>query len=264
MGIVGTWYYAGRLYMWHGIQYQVPFGIGDMLILGKIVTKMYEQMPEFRNEIEQYNQKILGCWPAPSYDIYSKTPILSLADFKGKKMGAIGIMGRWLEPLGATPVPSPIAERYMNLQTGVEDGGLLPISTLPKYKLEEVAPYITRVGLGCAFGCVLTINKDAWNELSKADQELFLKLAAKLPEKNAELSLAEEAKIIEEFKAKGVKFFDLPEEERAKWARLLPNLPRKYAAELDAKGLPGTEVFDLYFKLAKEAGWKFYRDWWAE
>jgi TRAP-type C4-dicarboxylate transport system substrate-binding protein len=260
---IGPWFYTGRLYLWTGLR-EIPFGISDISLLSNIVKEMYEQIPEMQNEIERYNQKILFQHPIAGYDIYSKDPIRTLDDMKGKKLGAIGTLGKWIEVLGATPVSSTLGERYTNTQTGAEDGGLLPFDTVPVLRLNELCKYLTEIELGCSYGMIFTINRDAWNGLSKEDQKLFLDLAEKIPDMAGDLIMADYKKAVDGMIATGIELIKLSAADKAQWAGMLPNVPKNYAAMLNSKGLPGTKFFDLYFRLAKKAGWNFYRDWWAK
>ena len=53
-------------------------------------------------------------------------------------------------------------------------------------------------------------------------------------------------------KAKGIEFISLAPEEKARWTKRLTPIKDEYAAELDAKGLPGTEVLRELQKVSEK------------
>jgi hypothetical protein len=62
-------------------------------------------------------------------------------------------------------------------------------------------------------------------------------------------------------KDSGVTFYDMPFEERVKWANMIEDIPAKYAREADAKGWPGTAIMRTAIKLSEEEGAQFPRKW---
>jgi hypothetical protein len=57
---------------------------------------------------------------------------------------------------------------------------------------------------------------------------------------------------------------DLPQDQREAWANALPDLAGTSARDLDAKGLPGSEVLNAYMAGLKARGETPVRDWKAE
>lgn len=71
-----------------------------------------------------------------------KTPIRTLADFKGLKMRApTRQTNRMLAALGATPVAMPLPALSEALSKGVIDGFLLPWEVIPSIKAHELVKY---------------------------------------------------------------------------------------------------------------------------
>ena len=115
------------------------------------MRELYQNVPEFREEWEQYNLVFLGATGSDTYDLYTKFPIETLADLNGMKLSAPGVLGQWLRGTGANAVDGSLPTFYTDIQTGVSDGVLsLALGVLPA-KIYEVAPYITRVRIGTAF-----------------------------------------------------------------------------------------------------------------
>jgi len=59
----------------------------------------------------------------------------------------------------------------------------------------------------------------------------------------------------------GATLSELPAEDRAAWAAALPNVAAAWAAEADARGLPGSEVLAAYMEALREAGADLPRNW---
>ena len=101
---------------------------------------------------------MLGLTATDSYDVYTKSPVETLADLDGMKLSAPGVLGTWLRGTGANAVDGSLTTFYTDIQTGVSDGVLsLALGVLPA-KLYEVAPYIMRVNIGVAFSGAIAIN----------------------------------------------------------------------------------------------------------
>jgi len=67
--------------------------------------QLYEEIPGFRDELAKANALLISKFSTMPYDICSKTPIQTLDDFKGKRIGLIGrYFARWAKPTGAVPV----------------------------------------------------------------------------------------------------------------------------------------------------------------
>ena len=131
-------------------------------------------------------QEALGKWNAyiymsnilPQYEYMGKgNPPQSVADFKGKRLRALGGMGRAAELIGATPSTMPASETYTALQRGTVDAIGFPYSyTFAAYKLDEIADWVTtNMSLGTV-NCPSVFNVEAWNSLPDQYKELLLSL----------------------------------------------------------------------------------------
>ena len=81
----------------------------------------------------------------PQYEYMGKgKPPSSVADFKGRRLRALGGMGRAAELLGATPSTMPAGETYTALQRGTVDAIGFPYTyAFAAFKLDEVADRVT-------------------------------------------------------------------------------------------------------------------------
>jgi TRAP-type C4-dicarboxylate transport system substrate-binding protein len=89
--------------------------------------------------------KVLGLWNSDSAALMSKNkPIRRLEDLRGLKIRTpSAAQSAQLTALGATPIDMPANQIYNNLDRGVVDAAMIPMSAAIDFKLIEVARYFT-------------------------------------------------------------------------------------------------------------------------
>ncbi|MBX9761338.1 MAG: TRAP transporter substrate-binding protein [Beijerinckiaceae bacterium] len=89
--------------------------------------------------------KVLGLWNSDSAALMSKNkPIRTLEDLRGLKIRTpSAAQSAQLTALGATPIDMPANQIYNNLDRGVVDAAMIPMSAAIDFKLIEVARYFT-------------------------------------------------------------------------------------------------------------------------
>ncbi len=89
--------------------------------------------------------KVLGLWNSDSAALMSKNkPIRTLEDLRGLKIRTpSAAQSAQLSALGATPIDMPANQIYNNLDRGVVDAAMIPMSAAIDFKLIEVARYFT-------------------------------------------------------------------------------------------------------------------------
>lgn len=95
---------------------------------------------------QKTRSEILGwCFNFGGRNVLSKTPIVTPADFHGKKLRVLPSPAfvQTFKLLGADPVPMSFNEVYTSLQTGVIDGLEHDPPTILQYKFYEVAKNLT-------------------------------------------------------------------------------------------------------------------------
>lgn len=202
----------------------VPFAGADAKVINKVARKLYDEVPELVSTIEKKNQKFLGIGGMYSYDLVTTFPVNKASDLKGKRIAAGGLNQFWLEGTGAVPVTSSVNEAYSSLQTGVYEGWILFSGSVLSAKLYEVAPYVTKVGLGTFIGPAISMNKDKWDKLPPEVQKIFEEVGREFSDYMGEAMSKEYATTYDKLKAAGAKVSELSQEERVTWAKNIPNL----------------------------------------
>lgn len=125
------------------------------------------------------------------------TPVYSPADVKGLRIRSMTaqVWQDVISALGGTPVPIAYSEIFVSLQTGVVDGQDNGISNVYDSKFYEIQKYFMRTDHGLTLSN-FCMNADAYNSMSDADRETFLKLWQ-------EICVEKEDKMMEEFYEEG-------------------------------------------------------------
>lgn len=175
--------------------------------------------------------------------IHTKKEIKSFFDIKGLRIKTNAENADFVKALGGAPVTMPITETYDALQKGLAEGILLPNEALKGWKFAEVVKTsIDSNAVSYLTSMYVIMNKDKWNQISKADQASIEKINEEWIEKQGKLwnQLDNEGK---EFAIqKGVKFVKVSKEEEAKVTMLMKPILDDYVKVTNAKGLPGTDA----------------------
>jgi len=127
-----------------------------------------------RPVLEKANNCILLGWVVfDPYNFYSKKPITSIEDIKGKTWAVSGTTAaKAIELMGGSPTMMSSSELYLALQTKTIDGCVRPLLTGVGRKLYEVADYWTQIDLS-PWGDILIVNKDKWDKLTPDVQKIM-------------------------------------------------------------------------------------------
>ncbi|MFN3145976.1 MAG: C4-dicarboxylate TRAP transporter substrate-binding protein [Paracoccaceae bacterium] len=264
IGIVTTIFHSSKLPS-QAISAVTPFVAADARAVARAVDEIAKEFPTMQNEFAAQNQVYLATGVVlDTYQLFSKTPINSLADLEGGKIAGAGMNLRYVEGIeGAAGVRGGLTDFYNMLQTGLVDHAMLWPEAAKTFKIAEVAPYMLRVDLGAVNSKTVTVNKDYWDGLPDEVKGVLLEVAVLYRDHVAGLAmdLAEESR--QAYVADGGTIVEMSPEARAAWASAMPNIAQEWAAELNAKGEPGTEMLNAYLaKLAAE-GFTPVRDWTA-
>lgn len=134
-------------------------------------------LEEIRKVYAEHNIYWMPTFPDQIQQIGSTFPISSLADIKGKKIRATGVVAEYIRLLGASPVSIPAPEIYMGLKLGTVDAAVFGMSALDDMKLREVWKYFI-VSPNCnTLACSFLINMNAFKALPEDIKEIIEKQA---------------------------------------------------------------------------------------
>ena len=225
-------------------------GLETSLSCSKALWQLYKTTPALQKEWE--GVKMLWMHTTPGIKLITrKKPVRSLEDLKGLKIRVSGSTAvKSGKALGFTPVSMDMGDLYLGLEKGVIDGVALPSEILVSRRLGEVTKYVTDVDLGHdAFFVVM--NQGTWDRLPDDVKKVFDELSGDWAvEFTGKAWDKFDTEAVVQNKAAGIEYIQLAPEEKAKWKALLTPVKDEYAAELDAKGLPGKQVLSELEKMA--------------
>jgi TRAP-type C4-dicarboxylate transport system substrate-binding protein len=259
-GWVGTLWEPAKMPL-QNIMYATPFVTDDPLVAIKVMDEMMAKSPHFQKEWADQNAIYLSPTTSDSYQMFTKFPLRTMADLKGKKILAAGATGAWMEALGATAVNAGIPNFYNMMQTGVGDGVVLIPSGAVPIKLHEVAPYVTYVNMGTGTFGAFAVNRQKWESLPQEVREVMLPIAKEYAGENVKIVQEREKSGLDRMKREGAKISTLPEDERKRWADAMPNLAKSFVEAADKRGQPGKQIIQDYMNANRAAGAKPAREW---
>ena len=265
IGIVTTIFHNSKLPS-QAISAATPFIAADARAVAKAVDEIAKEFPAMQEEFDKQNQVYLATGVVlDTYQLFSKEPISSLADIEGDKVAGAGMNLRYLEGIeGAAGVRGGLTDFYNMLQTGLVDHAMLWPEAAKTFKIAEVAPYMLRADIGAVNSKTVTVNKDFWNALPGEVREVLREVAVLYRDHVAGIAMDRAEASREAYVAAGGAIVELDPAERAAWANAMPNIALEWAAGLDEKGQPGTDMLNAYTAKLKEAGFEPVRDWAAE
>lgn len=245
----------------------MPFATDDVALVLKVANELNETIPALKAEWDRNNVVFLGASGVDTYDLFTKFPINSVADLKGRKISAPGALANFMRGTGATTVDGSLTSYYTDIQTGVSEGTISIATGILPNKIYEVAPYITKVSAGAVYNGGVAVNKDVYNklppELQKILKDVGKEYSAAL---GAELNRRHEGAIktmldVGSKQNPPVKLTPLSEAERQKWVNGLPDLAGDWAKQMDSRGLPGRQIVKAWMDGLRNGGAKPARDW---
>ena len=249
VGVSTVGYYPGQLPL--STVLELPYVTERVDAAMRAMNEAYASFEPLREEFESHNVRLLTFVPAPAGIIGTKVPVHSVDDLKGLKLRGFGVINLSLEKLGATGVAVPINELYVALQRGVVDGwsGTHAESAVA-LKFYEVTKYMTNPAMGNFAAVHMVVNKDVWDGLPPDIQQIVQEVTDEYISKATQDFLDNNGKLVDVLLENGVEFYHLPPEELERIRSiLLPGLWDDFVAQVDAKGLPGSELFAVYREL---------------
>ncbi len=216
----------------------------------RAMQEMRKKFPEIDKEYT--GVKVLGWASGFDYQLLSSKPVRKLTDFRGLRIRSTGQVSSLLRELGAEGVQIGGHEIYVNMQKGILDGTFQPWENFKSAKLYEIAKYGTWLKLYRPHTGDRMMNLNAWNKLPKDIQKIFEDNIYFWGKTLDDESIKATGEGYEIAKKHGVEFITLSKEDQKRFSELVIQLALKDAKELDAKGLPGTKMYQEAQRLVKE------------
>ena len=233
----------------------LPFGTMDPTISLKIAQDVYREIPYLTNVFEEeFNQKLLARIADAGYNLITSFDWNTVEDLETIKIAGAGLNLNWLRYAGVTPVQAALPEAYTGLRTHVYEGWVVFPSAVVQLKLYEPSPFYTMIGFGSMTWHGLTINLNTWNRLPADFQEILLEVASDFEERTGSNNLERYENDVATLREL-ITVKELESSVRREWAISLRNWPKEMITELDAQGLPATQVLETTLSSAERHGY---------
>lgn len=263
IGWIGSLWESSRLPL-QNITYALPFITDDLPALMRVLNRMHDDIPALRASWRRYGAHFLGVSGVDTYHLLTTFPVRSLDDLRGRKILAPGAAAIWLKGTGAVAVDGALSSYYTQIRTGVADGVLSILTGAYPFRLHEVAPHITLVGIGAQCTGALTANQQVWERLPPAAREILAELGHEYSNRAAADVMTRYEAALAALTAEGAIIATLPAAEKQRWIDGLPPLATQWVARNGARGLPAETVLRALMDGLRAAGVTPERDWSAD
>jgi TRAP-type C4-dicarboxylate transport system substrate-binding protein len=197
----------------------LPFAVSDPVKAREGGLRVLAQIPEALAEFTKFGHVLVAMTATADYHVVTHDPIRNLADLKGKKVGTFGrIAPKVLQAGGAIPVSTTGGEMYEALQRKTIDARINSYEGTKRFKLYEVAKYISTISMGAIAGVnMFTINKRKWDSLSKEHQKILLEEGERVGKWEAQAMRDGDAEFQKYLQGKGMQIVEFSAEDREKW-----------------------------------------------
>ncbi|HEY5624170.1 MAG TPA: TRAP transporter substrate-binding protein DctP, partial [Gammaproteobacteria bacterium] len=238
-----------------------PFVTDDLMLLLDLFNDLHQTTPALADAWLAQNTILLGASGVDTYHLMTTFPVDRIDDLEGRKILAPGPSATWLEGTGAVAVNGGLSTYYTQISTGVADGVLTILSGAYPYRIHEVAPYITLVGIGAQFNGGMAINKDTWDRLPADVQATMAQLGREYSRRMGEIVEARYGEALTAVAEEGATVSTLSDEEKRRWIDGLPDIAGNWVASAEARGHAAGEVLSIYMAAIRERGGQPLRDW---
>jgi TRAP-type C4-dicarboxylate transport system substrate-binding protein len=197
--------------------------------------------------------KVLSLWNSDSASLMAKSKALrNMDDIKGMKIRTpSAAQTAQLQALGATPIDMPAPAIYNNLDRGVIDATMIPMSAALDFKLIEVARHYTVDAPLGRSPFLVAMNEARYSKLPAEFRKIIddttglslsLLCAQTYDKKNDQA--------IEEVKKRKYDLIPLSPAEAKRWNEAFKPMIQKQVEEWEKKGLPAKGLVSTYGLLA--------------
>ena len=222
-------------------------GAPTATVAQQIQYDCYAKFPELREEWK--DNKIILFASSPRMNMHNSVrPLIVPTDLKGLQIRvSVGGASELTKIWGGIPVFAPITESYEMLQKKIVQGIMAGSDVLKTFRLAEVCHYTTNLGVQFDPTLSLCMNRNKFNSLP-ADLQKVIDDSIPWAREALQKEMDKQVEVGIDFAkglGKGHQFYDPTPEELAQWIDPIKPLLQKWAASVDAKGLPGSALYDF-------------------
>jgi TRAP-type transport system periplasmic protein len=239
----------------------------DYRLMMRVHNELMQTYAPLKAEWDKYTIDFLGAGSIDQVQLFTKFPVRSYEDIKGRKIGAAGTIGSWLRAMGAVPVDTPLPNFYNDVKTGVSDGGMTAATAILSVKLYEVTPYITRLRMGSLYAGALGASRSSMTKLPAELQKVIREVGREYSEAVAVATdrMTEQAYTV--FREEGAKqtppvqIVEVSDSERERMFKSMRNVAQDWVTQAEVGNVSARQMLAVYMDAMRKAGAKPVRDW---
>lgn len=191
--------------------------------------------------------RVLAVLVLSPYQVFASGEMSSLSDLEGMKVRATGAAKQIaLTKLGAVPVSVPGPETRDALARGTVDAIAFPHGSIAPY---DLTPHLKTATDGSNFGSFVAtfmISQSKYDSLPADVQTALTEAGAAATVNGCEATDAATEANKQSIMDGGVTFFQFPAEEQVKLEASMATVGDEWAADLDGRGKPGTDILAAF------------------
>ena len=247
------------------LTFQMPFGPDDPVLVARAAERALRETGALDLMADTAGVVYIGGgYASDPYNVGSTTAMRSLGNFGGAKIAGAGPNLGWIAAAGAVGVQSTLNTLYSDLQTGLVEGYVAPLTAAFPLRTYEVAPFWNEVGFGSMFLGGIGVSKMTWDGMDDEVKAAFETAAEAYAAAYAADQAAAFDAVRAEFAANGGEIVAVPDSDRSAWIAALRDPAGAWLQLAEMNGEPGRAVLDAYVAALAEAGFIFERDYLAE
>ena len=179
--------------------------------------------PRFEQQLEAKGFKAILWTSAGWVRIFSKQPVVTLADLQERKLFFWGQDAAYIELLkqsGFQPIPLPVTDLLPSLQTGLIDTFAAPPAVALSFQWFGLAPHMTDLRLEPVPGMIV-ISTKVWNRIPQDLQPHLIEVAQAVGKRLMQKSITLEQDAIRAMQDRGLEVHPVPEPVQKEWQNLI-------------------------------------------
>ncbi len=213
----------------HTLLIRLPFAAKNALHGTHLAKKLWEEMPEFKQEFEASGET-LAVWTSAPYGLFSvNAPITKPEDLKGKRVLVFTPTDvEDVKAYGGIPVFISISDAYVGLQRGMGEVLYTAVPYAKGLRIMEVAKYATVMpAVTNVMGIVM--NRDAYNDAPEELQKMIKETTGDAMGEKIARTLDQDVKDAETaFEAAGCKVIRLTDEQLEAFVQAIQPMIESY------------------------------------
>jgi TRAP-type C4-dicarboxylate transport system substrate-binding protein len=200
-----------------------------------------------KSELEPHGVRLMFTVLGAPFQLTSRKAFANVSDVAGFKLRSYGAhQDTAVGMFGGVPIRMAGPQMYESLSRGTLDGLMLPLASVLAFDVQNLVRYATpNNNFGTvAYNFVISERKfkslppDVQKAMTDAGDAIILEACHAIDD--------ESKASMEKLKAAGVKFVEFPSDQNAQLKKQLLTIAPEWAANLDKRGLPGTEVLKAF------------------